>query len=191
MKSSILLKTLLADTCVFEVMAPKQTIQNDKYLKLSLWYIDLSNPWKIWGEISDKIMIITNLFRYYDTEIQWVFEAYDTLKKKTKGKEWKRNRYTYNDVMCFYSHIWNEWLVDALKANFEQESNEYKILKKFRETRNKFFDHRNAFLNIEHSRVATSEIDIRFNVDDKNTIILNPSFDLIQFINILQKAVNY
>lgn len=185
---SINIKRLLKDTTIFEYREAEKYFQNNEYMDNSLWSInteEFEDPWLAWRKLSDEIKSTNHIFRKFDTEIKWIIYSYkkimDSIKWPIKREEWW---YHYSDIVAFYSILWNKALNEELKKIFKDDREKYiNVLQRFRETRNKFFDHRIG--NIEWVNNSNTELDIQFRYQDY-TLILSPRFDYIQFINILK-----
>lgn len=184
---SINIETLLKNTTIFSYRKGDCYSQNENYLYKSLWLLsaeELRDPRLVWRELTEGIETIDHVFLEYDTEIQWVIYSYkrliDSIEWFMKKEKWW---YYYPDIVAFYSILWNENFNAKLKGKFLKDQKEYQILEKFRQTRNKFFDHRIS--EIEWVDSSNTELDIQFHYQDY-ILVLNPQFDYVQFINILR-----
>jgi len=184
---SINIETLLKNTTIFSYRKEDYYFQNENYVDKGLWSLspeELKDPRLGWRELTKEIEHPDHVFREYDTEIQWVIYSYkrliDSVEWFMKKEKWW---YYYPDVVAFYSILWNENFNTKLKEKFFPEQKEYQILEKFRQTRNKFFDHRIS--DIEWVDSSNTELDIQFHYQGY-IVILSPQFDYVQFINILK-----
>lgn len=183
----ITIKTLLNKATIFAYYKKEKYFENNKYIENSLWSLsteELNDPRLAWRKLADEISSTEHIFCEYNTEIQWIIHSYKKLVDSVKWPIKRKERwYYYSDIVAFYSILWNKIFNLKIKEKFNKNQKQYLILEKFRETRNRFFDHRIS--DIQWVDGSSTELDIQFDYQD-HTLVLSPRFDYVQFINILK-----
>lgn len=188
------LDDLFENTCIHSISWTNKN--NDQYISESKVFTQRNlDIRKEYHKLVDKFKDTNHVFRKHNTEITAIFTAIHNLQNKSSWleniKKW--DSYSYVDIYWFYSILWN----NHLHQDIEKELNDIvvkKILSRFRETRNKFFDHRQWLSRLDHTWTATTNTQVYFYryADNKSEevncmVILEPIRDFNVFLGILKK----
>lgn len=146
------LSDLFLNSCIYR----DSSSINEEYIEESKKLVSaMTAVWPEYEKLAEKFSYASeHIFRVHNTEIKAIFAAYDNLEKKSARsqdkKEWFEG-YGYIDVYALYSILGNQDMYKDMIQKFKGDDLIEKVLRRFKYTRDKFFDHRVGSFRLDHS----------------------------------------